>query len=439
MNDSPTTSAFGRIDTAGDDQRATGKIARSMLNTVPIMLVGSMALGLGLTGPISSLDESGDKVKKPQAAPKPVLPAIETAGATVVEEAVVELASTRASVIAPSSYTVKKGDTVATIAGSFGLSTASVLALNGLSWKSTIFPGQKLSLTTAGSGAQPTRASSGAARSYTIKRGDTLSSIAGAHGVGTSALLAANGLGWSSIIYPGQKLTVPGGSTPSTAAPQKTATPAPSTSSATGSKYTIKSGDTIGRIASATGTSVSALLSANGLRITSTIYAGKTLTIPGRGATSAPTTTPAATSATPRPAGTSLSAEQERNARAIISVGRQIGANDRAIVIALAAAAQESSLRNIDHGDRDSVGLFQQRPSTGWGTRAQLLDPTHATKLFFGGATNPNKGFTRGLLDIKGWSSMSLTSAAQAVQISGHPTAYAKWESSAASWLAALG
>jgi LysM repeat protein len=435
MNDSQTTSAFGRIDTNGDDPRATGRVARSMMNTVPIMLVGSMALGLGLTGPISSLDDASDKVKKPQAAPRPVLPAIETAGTTVVEEVVVDVASTRASVIAPSSYTVKSGDTVATIAGSFGLSTASVLALNGLSWKSTIFPGQKLSLVAGGATAQPSRASSGTARSYTIKRGDTLSSIAGAHGVATSALLAANGLGWSSIIYPGQNLSVPGGSSPAAATPTRT----PSTPAASGGTYTIKTGDTISRIAASTGTSVQALLSANGLRITSTIYAGKKLTIPGRGGASAPVTTPAATSAVPVSSGTSLSAEQQRNARTIIAVGRQIGASDRAIVIALAAAAQESSLRNIDHGDRDSVGLYQQRPSTGWGTRAQLTDPVHATKLFFGGPTNPNKGYTRGLLDIPGWSSMSVTGAAQAVQISAYPTAYAKWEAPAASWLAALG
>ncbi|GAA0961620.1 muramidase family protein [Frigoribacterium faeni] len=437
MNDSPATSAFGPIDSVDHDRRASGRLARSMLNTVPIMLVGSMALGLGLTGPIASLDHAPERVKKPQAAPKPVLPAIETAGTTVVEtdDAVVELAAARASVIAPSSYTVKSGDTVATIAGSFGLSTASVLALNGLSWKSTIFPGQKLSLTAGGASAPAARAStsSSPSGSYTIARGDTISSIAGAHGVSTSSLLSANGLAWSSIIYPGQKLSIPGRSAqaPSSAAPRT------ADSTASGSTYTIRSGDTLGSIASATGTTVSALLSANGLRFTSTIYAGKKLTIPGRGASA--TTTVAATSATPLSTGTTLSAEQQRNARTIIAVGRQIGAGDRAIVIALAAAAQESSLRNIDHGDRDSVGLFQQRPSTGWGTASQLTDPVHATKLFFGGATNPNKGFTRGLLDVPGWSSMSLTGAAQAVQLSAFPTAYAKWEAPAASWLAALG
>jgi hypothetical protein len=107
-------------------------------------------------------------------------------------------------------------------------------------------------------------------------------------------------------------------------------------------------------------------------------------------------------------------------------------------VIALAAAMQESGLRNLDYGDRDSLGLFQQRPSTGWGTPAQVTDPVYASKLFFGGPSNPNKGKTRGLLDIKGWQSMTVTQAAQAVQISAYPDAYAKWETSARAWLAEL-
>jgi hypothetical protein len=96
---------------------------------------------------------------------------------------------------------------------------------------------------------------------------------------------------------------------------------------------------------------------------------------------------------------------------------------------------QESSLRNIKWGDRDSVGLFQQRPSTGWGTVEQIMDPYHATRLFFDG----NPGYTRGLRDIAGWQSMALTVAAQKVQISAYPNAYAKWEKSATAWLSQLG
>ena len=126
------------------------------------------------------------------------------------------------------------------------------------------------------------------------------------------------------------------------------------------------------------------------------------------------------------------------NAQIIVQIGRDLGVPERGIIIALATAMQESSLRNINYGDRDSLGLFQQRPSTGWGTPEQILDAAHAARLFYGGPLNPNKGMTRGLLDIPGWQSMSLTQAAQAVQISAFPNAYAKWEASATAWLAQL-
>jgi hypothetical protein len=121
-----------------------------------------------------------------------------------------------------------------------------------------------------------------------------------------------------------------------------------------------------------------------------------------------------------------------------VQVGRELGISDFGIVIALATAMQESSLRNLDWGDLDSVGLFQQRPSAGWGSVEQLTTPDYAARLFYGGETNPNAGYTRGLLDISGWESMSLTDAAQRVQISAYPDAYAKWESAAWEWLAEL-
>jgi hypothetical protein len=127
------------------------------------------------------------------------------------------------------------------------------------------------------------------------------------------------------------------------------------------------------------------------------------------------------------------------NAGIIISVGRSLGVPDYGIVIALATAAQESGLENLNYGDRDSVGLFQQRPSAGWGTVAQLTNPTYASELFYGGPNNPNRGRTRGLLDIAGWQQMPLTVAAQAVQVSAAPNAYARWQASAEAWLAQLG
>jgi hypothetical protein len=131
--------------------------------------------------------------------------------------------------------------------------------------------------------------------------------------------------------------------------------------------------------------------------------------------------------------------EQVANARVIAQVGYDRGLPDRAVVVALATSLQESKLINIDYGDRDSLGLFQQRPSTGWGTAAQVRDADRSIRVFFGGPTDPNGTRTRGLLDIPGWESMSFAAAAQAVQISAYPSLYAQWEKPAYAWLAAIG
>ncbi|WP_134764517.1 peptidoglycan-binding protein [Nocardioides sp. 1609] len=121
----------------------------------------------------------------------------------------------------------------------------------------------------------------------------------------------------------------------------------------------------------------------------------------------------------------SLSQAQKSNARTIIGVGRGAGVPERGWVIALATAMQEATLLNVDYGDRDSLGLFQQRTSQGWGTEAQILDAVLASKAFYGVASHtPNPG----LLDVPGWESMSVTQAAQAVQRSAYPDAYARWE-----------
>jgi peptidoglycan hydrolase-like protein with peptidoglycan-binding domain len=121
----------------------------------------------------------------------------------------------------------------------------------------------------------------------------------------------------------------------------------------------------------------------------------------------------------------SLSEEQKANARTIIGVGKGAGVPTYGWVVALATAMQESTLVNVDYGDRDSLGLFQQRPSQGWGTEAQIRQPVLASKAFYGVATHTSNP---GLLDIGGWQSMSVTRAAQAVQRSAYPDAYAKWE-----------
>jgi len=301
-----------------------------------------------------------------------------------------------------------------------------------------------LSTTTLAVAAAPASVATELTR-YTIRSGDTLSGVAAAHGVPTDALFSVNGLGRNSIIFPGQVIVLPAAGSATASATVATVAAAAITPSTPGS-HTVVAGDTVDKVATGAGVSVQAVLEANGLGYSSIIYPGQVLTLPSAARAAAAPVLDAAPAVviTPTPAAaqgsvTPLTAEMAANARLIIAVGRQAGASDAALVVALAAAAQESGLRNVDYGDRDSLGLFQQRPSSGWGNDAQVMDAERATRAFFGGAVNPNPGVTRGLLDIPGWEAMTLTQAAQAVQISGHPDLYAKWETSARSWLADLG
>ncbi|MFE6909701.1 hypothetical protein [Streptomyces erythrochromogenes] len=123
-----------------------------------------------------------------------------------------------------------------------------------------------------------------------------------------------------------------------------------------------------------------------------------------------------------------MSPEQAANAATIAAVGIAKGLPDRAVTIALATAMQESALRNLDHGDRDSLGLFQQRPSMGWGTPEQITDPVYSAGIFYDH-----------LVDVPGYSRLPLTVAAQKVQRSGYPQAYAKHEPDATVLTAAFG
>lgn len=422
-------SAGARLATERAEEEARRRRRQGLMSTMPIVLAGAM-VGMNLTGPV---DGAVAAPKRPVSPKTALSPGAHTASTTATASAAPSTASVTASV--PASYVVKPGDTVSGIAARYGISTASVLALNGLGWKSLIFPGQTLKLSGASTGAGTGTVSGTRPATYTIKRGDTIIGIAGRYGVSTQSLLTLNGLSRTSIIYPGQVISL-GGSTLDVQ-PVSSVTPLPSDPPSTpptsapapviNNTYTIRTGDTVTAIAARFGVSVDAILSANGLTRASIIYAGRSLTIPGVVSAQDGTTV------------TPLTAEMAANAAIIIQVGRSLGVSDRGIIIALAAAMQESSLRNITYGDRDSVGVFQQRPSTGWGTRDALLDVAHAARLFFGGPANPNKGKTRGLLDIAGWQTMTLTQAAQKVQISAYPNAYAKWEVSAASWLAQLG
>lgn len=115
--------------------------------------------------------------------------------------------------------------------------------------------------------------------------------------------------------------------------------------------------------------------------------------------------------------GLDLPAEQVPNAATIVAVGLSLDVPKKGQIVALATAMQESRLRNLNYGDRDSLGLFQQRPSQGWGSAQQIRDPLYASEQFY-----------KHLLKVNGWQQMTVTQAAQAVQKSGLPDAYAQWE-----------
>lgn len=122
-----------------------------------------------------------------------------------------------------------------------------------------------------------------------------------------------------------------------------------------------------------------------------------------------------------------LSPLQAANAATVSAVAVQAGLPDHAVTIALATALQESKLVNVGYGDRDSLGLFQQRPSQGWGTPAQIADPVYASQAFY-----------RALTKLPHWESDSVAVAAQAVQHSADGTAYAQWEPEARAFAVAL-
>ncbi|MDG4787353.1 hypothetical protein O7626_15670 [Micromonospora sp. WMMD1102] len=138
-----------------------------------------------------------------------------------------------------------------------------------------------------------------------------------------------------------------------------------------------------------------------------------------------------------------LTQTQMDNAHTIVQVGVKMDIPRRGLVVAIATAMQESNLYNLASGalpesldhpnqgvgyDHDSVGLFQQRPSSGWGTVADLMRPAYAAEQFYAA-----------LLEIPGWQQMSVAAAAQSVQISAFPDAYAQHEQRASTVVEALG
>jgi len=313
---------------------------------------------------------------------------------------------------APAEYTIARGDTISAIAGRFGLNTSEILALNNLKANTIIYPGQKIKLSgspaaPAAPSAQPAPAApsnAGAGATYTVKPGDTLGAIAAKHKVSLSDVFAWNNLNMRSIIHPGQKVKVGAGDAapaPAPAAPaalaNASATPASPAAPASGS-YTVKAGDTLSAIASRHNVKLSELLSANRLSMSSVIYPGNKLAIPGAAAQPAPQPAASVTPLVPNsflgftyPAAVVSSANENKallNASPVPSREQMQGIvadTARAMGVepslALAFAYQESGFNQRAVSPANAIGTMQVIPSSGqWasdlvGRKLNLLDP----------------------------------------------------------------
>ena len=191
------------------------------------------------------------------------------------------IAAVSGSASAADTYVVRSGDSLGVIAARLDVALDDLLRLNNLTVRSVIHPGQRLLVPGTGgsSGGGSTGGGSRAGTTYVVKAGDSLGRIAQRHGVTLTALLQANNLRATSLILPGQQLTIPGTGTGG----GSTGGGSTGGGSRPGSTYVVKAGDSLGRIAQRHGVTLAALLQANNLRATSLIVPGQQLTIPGTG------------------------------------------------------------------------------------------------------------------------------------------------------------
>ena len=292
---------------------------------------------------------------------------------------------------ADESYTVRSGDTVSHIAAKYGTSVAAVRTANGLNGSAFIREGQRLTIPTSGSAAAPAAAvPASAGGSHTVASGETVSAIAKRYGTTVSAIVSANGLDSRAFIRVGQTLTVPGAS--GTAAAPAAAAPA-----AVGGSHTVASGETVSAIAKRYGTTVSAIVSANGLDARAFVRVGQALTIPGG---SAATTTAAPSGAQlvgntflGRTYAPSVVASANANKASLVAMGvpskaemqAKVAATARSMgvdpALAQAIAFQESGFNHTSVSPANAIGTMQVIPSSGqWasdlvGRDLNLLDP----------------------------------------------------------------
>ncbi|MGO4455593.1 LysM peptidoglycan-binding domain-containing protein [Arthrobacter sp. RAF14] len=302
----------------------------------------------------------------------------------------------------PNTYRIVSGDTMSGIAHRYGLSLNALLKLNNIRANQIIYPGQTIKLkagvSAPSSGGQVSRpATPQGGSTYTVRSGDTLGAIAMRHRVSLSSILSWNGLRATSIIYPGQKIKVSAGGA---VVPQSTGgSGKPSGGAAvSGGSYMVRAGDTLGAIASRQRVSLSSLLNANRLKMTSIIYPGQKLVIPGAGQTTSPTAPSTPGDLVPDsflgykyPKAVVNSANRNKallNAspvptraemrQIVADTARRMGVEP---ALAMAFAYQESGFSQRAVSPANAIGTMQVIPSSGeWasqmvGRQLNLLDP----------------------------------------------------------------
>ncbi len=312
------------------------------------------------------------------------------AGATLALAAVT-VTTTGAPAEADDDYTVRPGDTVTHIAQRTGVSVASITRANALANPSKIYAGQLLRIPSQTPSRSAVRTAAPAAAVYTVRAGDTVSHIAKRTGSTIQAIVAANDLNARATILVGQRLQIPGASS-APAATTATATPA-ATTAAAATTYTVRAGDTVSAIAAQYGTTVSAIVQANGLGKNAMIRIGQRLAVPGATAPAATTARLVGDTFAGRTYASSVVDAANQNKAALLQAGVPSKATMQATIaatarkhgvdprLAQAIAFQESGFNHTAVSPANAIGVMQVIPSSGeWasdlvGHRLDLLDP----------------------------------------------------------------
>lgn len=329
---------------------------------------------------------------------------------------------------APKTYKVKTGDTLGHIALKQKVSLSSLLKWNELKASSTIFPRHVLILeapqtkTSSSASTSSASSSSNSQSSYKVKAGDTLSAIAARNGVSLSTLLRANNLSMSSTIYPGQRLKLSGAATSAATSSRQS-----SSSSSTGrGTYKVRSGDTLSGIASKNAVSLSTILKANGLSLSSTIFPGQSIKLSGSASTSSSSTSTTSSGASPSAssytvkAGDTLSGIAARQSVSLSTVLRANGLSASSVIypgqrIKLAGSAPATT------------------PSSSSNSSASSATYTVKSGDTLSGIASRNSISLSALLKANGLTSTSIIYPGQSLKLSGSASSESGTVSTAAS------